>query len=328
MAEQKLLSVIIPVYNAARWLDECLQSILVSVHPDETQMILVNDGSTDESGKICDRYGTEYSFIRVFHKENAGVASARNLGLEHAQGLYTAWVDPDDRVSPDWFNRILGATQQGQPDVIVMDSVRFDAGAEEKEIYGRTPGFIDRDLFEEDLMRDIRMLSGLPNKVIKTKFFEGVTFDASLQVLEDFAAMPQILKNVQTVYYLPHCLYFYRQHPASLLHIQSPERAFQSVQTAYMREQNALPRFRPAAITATALQALYFCRNTYLQDAFSPKKEQVDFCVSYVRKHLRQLCRDQELPGHLKAKMMLLAANCYAPFVGLRSRKQQKREER
>ena len=319
-----LLSVIIPVYNAESWLDECLGSILASVGCgiSEVEILLINDGSRDGSGVICDRYARDNDCIRVLHKENGGVSSARNLGLAKARGSYLAWVDPDDFVSADWFARIRAAIAQGEPDVIVMDSVRFGDGPDKAEIYGRPPGFVDRDLFVEDVIRDIRMLSGMPNKVMKTRLFEGITFDASLTILEDYAAIPEILKNAETVYYIPYGLYHYRQHPGSLLHEVSPERAFRAVEIAMVREQVMEPRFRDAAAAAVARQAFLFCRNKYISDVFRPEKRQLQLCVGCIRQRLGVLVRDPEIPWMMKIKYCMLAAGCYGLVVRLLGRDQ------
>lgn len=318
-----LLSVIIPVYNAGPWLEECLESIIRSVDQaaDAVELVLINDGSTDDSGGICDRYGAQNANIRVFHKENGGVSTARNLGLTQARGQYLAWVDPDDYVSPDWFPRVREAVAQGEPDVIVMDTVRFGDGPEKYEIYGRDAGFVDRDLFVADVIRDIRMLSGMPNKVMKARLFEGIAFDASLPILEDYTAIPGILRNAETVYYIPHCLYHYRQHPKSLLHAPSTERAFASIQIALERAKAVEPRFASAAVTAVAVQALYFCRNRYAHPDFNPPEAQLRFCRSYVRSHLNIILADAEVPRMWKVKFSLLAMGLYGLFVRLREQK-------
>lgn len=315
-----LLSVIIPVYNAEPWLDECLGSILASVGSGigDVEILLVNDGSRDGSGGVCDRYARSNGRIRVFHKENGGVSSARNLGLANARGRYLAWVDPDDFVSADWFARICEAIGQDSPDVIVMDSVRFGDGPEKCEVYGRTPGFVERDLFVADVIRDIRMLSGMPNKVMKAELFRGVAFDTQLPILEDYAAIPGILKNAETVYYLPYCLYHYRQHPGSLLHEVNPERAFRSVQIALEREKAVEAKFHPAAVTATATQAMLFCRSWYLSPAFRTDPAKLRFCKGYIRRNLPLLMADGELSKGMRIKMCLLALNLYGLLMRLR----------
>lgn len=317
-----LLSVIVPVYNAEPWLEACLDSIIGSVGQaaDDVELVLINDGSTDNSGGICDRYAAHHTHIRALHKENGGVSTARNLGLAHAKGQYLAWVDPDDYVSEDWFPRIRSAIGLGMPDVIVMDTVRFGDGPEKYEIYGRDAGFVDRDLFVADVIRDIRMLSGMPNKVMKARLFEGIAFDDSLPILEDYAAISGILRNAETVYYIPHCLYHYRQHPKSLLHAVSPERAFLSFRIAMAREQTAEPRFRNAAVAATARQAFLFYRNKYIYADFLPEKGWMQMCAGYIRKHLGVLLQDAEIPKTMKLKYAMLAAGCYGLFVRLSGR--------
>lgn len=97
------ISVIIPVYNAEKYLDECLQSVLKQSFID-FELLLINDGSTDESGTICNSYAADDNRIKVFHKENGGVSSARNLGLNHAKGEWITFVDSDDWVSENYFS--------------------------------------------------------------------------------------------------------------------------------------------------------------------------------------------------------------------------------
>src|SRR5690606_22590995 len=94
------VSVIIPVYNTENYLRECLDSILAQTFTD-FEVLLINDGSTDSSGKICDEYAEKDSRIKVFHKENGGVSSARNLGLDNAKGEWICFVDSDDEILQD-----------------------------------------------------------------------------------------------------------------------------------------------------------------------------------------------------------------------------------
>lgn len=92
---------IVPVYNTEKYLDECIQSILNQSFTD-FELLLIDDGSTDRSGEICDQYVTKDERVRVFHKENGGVSSARNMGLDEARGEWIAFVDSDDWVFPEW----------------------------------------------------------------------------------------------------------------------------------------------------------------------------------------------------------------------------------
>ena len=318
------LSVILPVYNAAPWLADCIGSIRRSAGEEfETiELLLVDDGSTDESGSLCDGAAAQHPNIRAFHKPNGGVASARNLGLDHARGQYIAWVDPDDLVAEDWFPAIREAIGQGGPDVIVMDSLRFGDGPEIPETYGRPGGNVDRDTFAEDVVRDIRMLSGMPNKVMKAALFQGVRFDENLPILEDYAAILSILEPARTVYHIPQPLYLYRQHPGSLLHSGSASRAFLSVETALARERAVPARFHAAAVTAVAIQAFKFCWNHHTSPDFGASRAQLRFCRRYIRGHLPTLLRDAEISKTTKMKLTLMGFGMFSVIFPAESQKE------
>ena len=89
------ISVIVPVYNTEKYLDRCIQSILAQTYTD-FELLLINDGSTDSSGAICDKYAKQDVRVRVFHKENGGASSARNMGLDNAKGEWVTFCDSDD----------------------------------------------------------------------------------------------------------------------------------------------------------------------------------------------------------------------------------------
>ncbi len=101
-----MLSIIVPVYDLEQYLPACIESVLRQTYGD-FELILVDDGSTDGSLSVCRAYETKDPRIRVFHKENGGVSSARNFGLEHAAGEYISFVDGDDQLEPDLYERLM-----------------------------------------------------------------------------------------------------------------------------------------------------------------------------------------------------------------------------
>ena len=101
-----MISVIVPIYNTEKYLDRCIQSILSQTYTD-FELLLVDDGSTDSSGAICDKYAKQDSRVRVFHKENGGVSSARNLGLDNVKGEWVTFCDSDDWVEDYWLNTFI-----------------------------------------------------------------------------------------------------------------------------------------------------------------------------------------------------------------------------
>lgn len=114
------VSIIVPVYNAEKYLRECVESVLCQTLSD-IELILVDDGSTDSSPTLCDQYAAQDRRVKVIHKPNGRAASARNAGLRAASGEYVAFVDADDWISPDMYEKML----QTNADVTLCDYVRF-----------------------------------------------------------------------------------------------------------------------------------------------------------------------------------------------------------
>ncbi len=120
------ISIIVPVFNVEKQIEKCLDSILKqSMNIDgQIEVILVDDGATDKSGELCDRYSDNYSIFRVVHRENGGAAAARNTGLELARGDYVAFVDPDDYIEPDYCEKAYSNAKETDADIVIFDAVR------------------------------------------------------------------------------------------------------------------------------------------------------------------------------------------------------------
>ncbi|MBR5125397.1 MAG: glycosyltransferase family 2 protein [Oscillospiraceae bacterium] len=130
MVQENLISVIVPVYNAEQYLERCVDSLLNQTHAD-LEILLVNDGSKDGSGALCDALARKDSRIRVFHKENGGAASARNLGLDHIRGEYVAFADCDDWVETDAYEAMLRLARERN--VTLVSAGRYDVNSETGE---------------------------------------------------------------------------------------------------------------------------------------------------------------------------------------------------
>lgn len=114
------LSVIVPVYSAEKYITKCLDSILSQTFTD-FELLLVDDGSPDRCGEICDQYAKMDKRIKVFHKDNGGVSNARNLGLSKADGAYIAFVDPDDYIDKDMFKDTITYLQKTDGDIVCFE---------------------------------------------------------------------------------------------------------------------------------------------------------------------------------------------------------------
>ena len=119
------ISVIVPVYRVEPYLDRCVQSIVEQTYSN-LEIILVNDGSTDGTGRLCDELAGKDVRIRVFHKENGGSSSARNLGISHAKGAYLAFIDSDDYASPEMFERLVEGMQKSGAEIVQIGRDEVD----------------------------------------------------------------------------------------------------------------------------------------------------------------------------------------------------------
>lgn len=304
----KLLSIIVPIYNSEKWLGMCIDSIISAVgdKSEYVEILLIDDGSNDGTAEIIDNYTSNYDWINAYHKENGGVASARNYGLKYASGEYIAWIDSDDWVEDKWFVEINNVIHSNKPDIIVYDSIINDL-ENTKEIYGRDKGFVERDVFFKDVARDIRIKSGFPNKIIRSELYKGVLFDEKEPILEDYQVIFEVISKADLVYYIPMELYNYRQQENSLLHTHSPEKSFRCVEIAAERRKKLPEKYRDAALVGTAVQMNWFCRARAYDQRYNSNVSQYDRCVNYMRKHLRTLLSDREVPYKWKLKFIALA---------------------
>lgn len=179
-------SVIIPVYNAEATLRRCLDSILRQAFEDY-ELLLINDGSTDGSDAICREYAAVYSQIKYSTKENGGVSSARNLGLELAQGEYILFVDSDDYVSKDYFSTINKNVENGSPDLLMFGYRNFGS----RSTAWSTGAFAETEEYQiaQRIAKAMRqyLFSSLWSKVFKREIIRqhGLRFDNYLSIGED-----------------------------------------------------------------------------------------------------------------------------------------------
>ena len=117
-----MLTLIIPIYNIEQYLSQCLDSIINQTYKN-IQIILVDDGSTDSSGRICDEYADKDSRIIVIHKENGGLVSARKAGLREATGEYVVYVDGDDWIELNAIEHMVGTIERTKEDIVIYDSL-------------------------------------------------------------------------------------------------------------------------------------------------------------------------------------------------------------
>lgn len=147
------VSIIVPVYNAERTVRRCIESILSQEYSD-FELLLVNDGSTDHSGAICEEYAARDSRVQVFHKENTGVSATRNLALDRAAGTYLQFLDSDDWITPDATKSLVRAMENGPCDMVVSDFYRVVGDRLSQKGHIDEDGLLTREEYAAHMMEN------------------------------------------------------------------------------------------------------------------------------------------------------------------------------
>lgn len=281
------VSIVMPVYNAEENLPICLNSIMRAVDfaacGGQVEVLLVDDGSTDGSAKICDEYASRHSYLRVMHLPNGGVARARNVALGNICGDYVGWIDADDWIDERYFAVVL-AELKGGPDVLAFDYCEIPG---RRISYGRDVGDLDPAIFCHDLVRDERQRSFLWNKVFRRELFASVRFDESLDQLSDYAVMPRIALAARAVRYVPAWLYNYRICNGSITNQFNAARLRARFVIASSRLDAVSPTYRADALSCVMYHAFWICRQLTKRRVDDREARSVyRRCRAFVRRNL------------------------------------------
>lgn len=210
----QILSVIVPVYNVAAYLPQCLDSIL-SQDYEALEVILIDDGSTDGSGEICDRYAAADHRVRVIHQKNGGAAAAKNAGLRVATGEYLTFVDSDDYLEPNVYGYMLGVLKETGADAaeFTFRDV-YQNRREDNMFYGGRSVVSSREYLTWFLTRWHCAL--LWNKVYKRSLFDGIFFEEGHKVDDEYFTYQGFL-NAKTVACDNRVVYNYRRRQSSAM---------------------------------------------------------------------------------------------------------------
>lgn len=211
----ELISVIVPIYKVEQWLEDCVDSILAQSY-ENLEVILVDDGSPDESGRICDRYALKDERVRVVHKENGGLSDARNAGLEIARGSYYYFVDSDDILPDNSIETMYRLLQEHGAQMVIGGFERFRD--ESKEVFfsteeeGLWTHVYDREGAFRDFYRDGCQAWAV---LYQRSIHENIRFPKG-EINEDEAIVFSILENCDTVVVTNRVVYSYRCREESI----------------------------------------------------------------------------------------------------------------
>ncbi|MBQ9737111.1 MAG: glycosyltransferase [Clostridia bacterium] len=213
-----LISVIVPIYKVEEYLDKCLESILAQTYKN-LEIILADDGSPDNCPKICDEYAAKDERIRVIHKENGGLSDARNAGLEIATGDYIAFVDSDDYILPDMYEKLYKAIEENKADMSICNYVKVDESG--KVISQNEKAFIKKGvLTPSEAMAILLENQGggyivAWNKLYKREIFKELRFEKG-RLHEDEFFIHHAYGKCRKIACIEDGLYMYLQRGASI----------------------------------------------------------------------------------------------------------------
>lgn len=217
---QPTVSIIVPVYNAESTLPRCVDSILTQQYTD-FELLLVDDGSTDSSGSLCDGYAAQDARVRAFHQENAGVSSARNLALDRARGTYLQFLDSDDWITADATRSLVRAAVEHRCDLVIADFYRVVGERLSRKGDIDEDTVLTREGYAAHMMENPAdfYYGVLWNKLYRREIVERhrLRMDPEISWCEDFLFNLEYIRHVRLVSAVPEAIYSYYKRKGSLI---------------------------------------------------------------------------------------------------------------
>lgn len=205
-----MISIIVPIYKVEKFLSKCIESILNQTYSD-FELILVDDGSPDKCPEICDEYAAKDHHIVVIHQKNSGVSAARNAGLKIAKGQYIGFVDPDDFIAPDMYEKMVQAMETSEVELVVCGYDYYD---EEYHVDEKRKYRVDSDevIAQKELMKRMSDMPptvrhGVCNKLFKSSLVSEIQFIEGLHSSEDVMFLTEYIKLVNSAVIVHRPLY-------------------------------------------------------------------------------------------------------------------------
>ncbi len=272
MAENTKLSIVVPIYNAEKYLPACLDSLLKTKGIGKTEILLIDDGSTDDSGRIADSFSSSFSpsekhpYVRVIHKENEGPSATRNFGMTEACGEYIFFCDADDMVEPVLFEKVIALSETSTDDMFLWDSdlvydlkdLMAHKDAEYFAHYGlpkEEKTYTGKDIMEILIRKGKGFIATVWLSAYRRDFLlsNQLFFESGL-IYEDELWVPKVLLAAKSVHYIPEKIYLYRIRSGS---ITNPEKKDlrKNVEALYY-VYTSLYKFYDEVLAGDPLQAL------------------------------------------------------------------------
>lgn len=274
-----VISIIVPIYNAELYLTRCLESILKQ-NFSNFEAILIDDGSPDNCGAICDDYAAKDKRFRVIHQANFGVSNARNKGLAIAKGEYIGFVDPDDYIDASMYEKMYNKLINTGSDMVVCDYYKLEAAtAMPTHIFASDRAFYSREFME--YVADDRAPSHFWSKLYKRQLFLNIRFPEG-RVFEDLAIFHEIVHRCERIAYIHECLYYYVINTSGQVNTITAKTSFDYFK-AWSDRYTFFELFYPENAKYAAEKLIYCGTRAYWVCTYLGEDKE---CAEYVRSRL------------------------------------------
>ncbi len=302
-----LVSIIVPAYNVEKYIKRCMDTLLNQSY-ENIEIILVDDGSIDNSAYLCDEYAKLDSRIKVYHQNNSGQAVARNFALTVAQGEYIAYVDCDDYLHKDYIKKLLNMQKIYKADIVQCYAQKFwDDGKIEKL---SIPENKEKTYTASSALKEFcyqRKFYAAPwAKIIRRELMEGLQFPPNMGY-EDMAIMYQLIGKAKKIVLLPEILYFYRQHYASTMHTEFSDKKVDRIRLAEKLKEYIEDYFPENSL---AVKTRYLLANLQLLMDLPYSKKYRELCRQ-VQDNIKSVRRAVIMDRESKTSIRLMALTSY-----------------
>lgn len=320
-----LISVIVPVYNVEKYLPKCIESLIDQSYKN-LEIILVDDGSTDSSGKICDEYAKKDARIIVVHQENGKTSKARNKGISISKGDFITFIDSDDYVHQEYCEKLLNAVIQNNAEISSCQMYEFEENddvVDEKNEYIET--VLDRNQVIEKLSKDGVLYEVVCGKLYSKKLFDDVEFPVGIGY-EDSATIYKLYAKINAMVILNQEYYYYLQKRSGSAmttpyNIKKQSDNFKVIHDRYLFLKDRFPDMQDLIKAKYIRNAITLIERSYLQE----KKELIESkIIEDLIIELQELTKDidknvlYEVLGNYKLASLFLFLqdrNIYASII-------------
>ena len=321
MSKKELISIVVPVYNVSKYLRKCVDSIIAQTYKN-IEIILVDDGSTDDSGKMCDELTKIDKRIIAFHKKNGGLSDARNYGIDHAKGKYVCFVDSDDYVTPDMCEILYNDVSEFNADAAFCTFVDCYYGIEPKIDNTNIKKYKlnAEEAIKTVMIGDIVPLSAVA-KLYKKTIFDKVKFEKG-RIYEDAIIMVELIDTCKTIAIDTSCVYYYVHRKNSITTTKFDEGKEYDILYAYTKNKRIIEEKYPNVLDVANMR-LCWAHFRILDTMIKVNSEIDEKIVKYLKDNYAFVLKSKYFSKARKVSVIFLkiSLKLYILIVKLSSKK-------